>query len=138
MDGTVKQRFDFEKGVWGASMAISNRGDSVVVGLVGGPDLMCYSLVDKKTVCRVNGIEKGFGLRSISFTTDDSRVVVVGVKNIVIFDSKSGAIVERQEDSDAFSFGLPKYRTRIDRISHTRGTLPFFRGTWGMMRQLPD
>jgi WD40 repeat protein len=128
IDGTLKQRFDFEKGVWGASMGVSNKGDSVVLGLVGRRDLMCYSLVDKSPVWKVKGVENGLGLLSISFTTDDSRVVLAGVKNIVIFDSKSGAIVERQEDSGAFSFGLPKYRTRIDRISHTGRYVAFFQG----------
>lgn len=128
IDGTIKQRFDFEKGVWGASMAVSNKGDSVVLGLVGGPNLMCYSLVDKSSVWKMKGIEKGLGLSPISFTTDDHRVVVVGFKNIIIFDSKSGTIVERQEDSGAFSFGLPKYSTRIDRLSHTGRYAAFFQG----------
>jgi len=132
IDGTIKQRFDFEKGVWGASMAVSNKGDSVVLGLFGygRRDLMCYSLVEKSPVWTV-GIERGLGLIStspISFTTDDNRVVVVGFKNIIIFNSKSGAIVERQENSEAFSFGLPKYRTRIDRISHTGRYAAFFQG----------
>jgi WD40 repeat protein len=128
IDGSKTQRFDFEKGVWGASLAVSNKGDLVVLGLVGGPDLMCYSLIEKRPVWKVNGIEEGLGLSSISFTTDDSRVVVVGFKNIVIFDAKSGAILERQKDSDAFSFGLPKYRSRIDRISHTGRYAAFFQG----------
>jgi WD40 repeat protein len=128
IDGSKTQRFDFEKGVWGASIAVSNKGDSVVLGLVGGPDLMCFSLIEKRPVWKVSGIEKGFGLSSAAFTADDSRVVVVGFKTIVTFDSKSGAIVERQEDSEAFSFGLPKYRTRIDRISHTGRYAAFFQG----------
>lgn len=128
IDGTKTQTFDFEKGVWGASMAVSNKGDSVVLGLVGGPDLILYSLVEKRPVWKMKGIEKGLGLSSMSFTPDDNRVVVVGFKIIVIFDSKSGAIVERQEDSEAFSFGLPRYRSRIDQISRTGRYAAFFQG----------
>jgi WD40 repeat protein len=128
IDGTKTHTFDFEKGVWGASIAVSNKGDSVVLGLVGEPDLMLYSLIEKRPVWKVKGIEKGFGLSSVSFTPDDNRVVVVGFKNIVIFDSKSGAILQRQEDSEAFSFGLPRYRSRIDKISHTGRYAAFFQG----------
>jgi len=128
IDGTKTQTFDFEKGVWGASIAVSNKGDSVVLGLVGGPDLMLYSLVEKRPVWKMKGIEKVFGLSSASFTPDDNRVVVVGFKNIVILDSKSGSILERQEDSEAFSFGLPRYRTRIDQINRTGRYVAFFQG----------
>lgn len=128
IDGTKTQTFDFEKSVWGATMAVSNKGDSVVLGLVGEPDLMLYSLIEKRPVWKVKGIEKGFGLSSVSFTPDEIRVVVVGFKIIVIFDSKSGAILERREDSEAFSFGLPRYRSRIDKISHTGRYAAFFQG----------
>ena len=128
IDGTKTQTFDFEKGVWGATIAVSNKGDSVVLGMVGGPELMSYSLKDKRPVWKVKGIGKGFGLSSVSFTPDDNRVVVVGFKNIVVFDSKSGAILERQEDSEAFSFGLPRYRSRIEKISHTGRYAAFFQG----------
>jgi len=127
-DGTKTQTFDFEKGVWGASIAVSNKGDSAILGLVGEPDSIFYSLIEKRPFWKVKGIEKGFGLSSVSFTPDDNRVVVVGFKNIVVFDSKSGAILERQEDSEAFSFGLPRYRSRIDEISHTGRYAAFFQG----------
>ncbi len=127
IDGTIKQRFDFQKGVWGKSMAVSNKGSSVVLSLFGSGkrDLICYSLVEKSPVWAVRAIEKGLGGSSISFTSDDSRVVVVGFKNIGIFDSESGAIVE---DSGALSFGLPKYSTRLDRLSRTGRYAAFFQG----------
>jgi WD40 repeat protein len=128
MDGTKTQTFEFEKSVWGESIAASNKGDSVVLGLVGGPNLMLYSLIEKRPLWKMKGIEKTFGWSSVTFTPDDNRVVVVGFKNIVIFDSKSGAILERQEDSEAFSFGLPRYRSRIDKISHTGRYAAFFQG----------
>jgi WD40 repeat protein len=127
-DGKLKNIIDLGEGVWADSIAVSNDGRFIVAALLGKNETACYSLTEKKWLWKVKWLDKGVIGNSMLFTPDDRNVVVVGFRNIVTYDAKTGAIVQRQEDSDGFSAGFPNYRTRNNAISPSAKYATFFQG----------
>jgi WD40 repeat protein len=127
-DGTLKELLDLGKSEWVVSLAVSNDGNLLVASLLAARDIGCYSLTEKKWLWKVRWVGKGVADTAIRFTTDDRKVVVVGFRDIVIYNVKTGAILQRQEDSKAFSDGFPNYRTRIEAISPSARYVAFWQG----------
>jgi WD40 repeat protein len=127
-DGKLKDVLDLGKGEWASFLAVSNNGNLIVVGLLAKNEIACYSLTEKKWLWRVNWLDKGVVDIVMRFTTDDQKVVVVGFRNIVTYDAKTGAILQRQEDSEGFSDGFPNYRTRNNAISPSARYSAFWQG----------
>jgi len=127
-DGRLKEILDLGKREWADSIAVSNNGSLMVIGLLIKNEIACYSLTDKEWLWRVNWLDKGVVGNAMRFTPDDQKVVVVGFRNIVTYDAKTGAILQRQEDSEGFSAGLPRYRTRIEAISPSARYAAFWQG----------
>jgi WD40 repeat protein len=141
-DGKVKEALALGKGVWADSIAVSNNGSSIVTSLLGKNEIACYSLTERKWLWKVNWVEKGVVGNAMRFTNDDRKVVVVGARNILMYNALTGAILERQEDSKGFSNGFPHGRTRNNGISPSARYAAFWQGnlehgeTWWSSRNI--
>jgi len=127
-DGKLGEIIDLKKREWADSLAISNDGKLVAAALLGTKEIGCYSLKEKKWVWRRKSMEKGIAGDVMQFTLDDRKLVVVGFRNIVIYDTGTGAVLQKQEDSTGFSSGFPEYRTRINGISPSARYAAFWQG----------
>lgn len=126
-DGKLKEVIHLGEDDRADSLALSNDGNLMVAGLLSNK-IGCYSLKEEKWLWKIKWIEKGIVGNVMRFTADDLWVVVVGFKNIVIYDARTGAIIRRQEDFAGFSSGFPEYRTRINGISPSARYAAFWQG----------
>jgi WD40 repeat protein len=127
-DGNLVRVMDLGKGEWADSLAISNNGDHMSVTLLGSEKIGCYSLIERRWLWKAKWPEKGIVGNSMRFTPDDLRIIVVGFRNVVTYDARTGAILRRLEDREAFSGGFPEYRTRNNAISLTSKYAAFWQG----------
>jgi WD40 repeat protein len=115
--GNLKEVFDLGRGEWASSLAVSNGGDLIAIALLRENETGCYSLKERKWLWKVNWVEKATVGNAMRFTPDDRKLVVVGFRNIVTYDARTGAVFQNQEDSRGFSGGFPNYRAEIAALS---------------------
>jgi WD40 repeat protein len=127
-NGELKEVLDLGKNKWADALAISSDGGYIVASLIGAVEIGCYSLIDKEWLWKVKWVEEGVVGNAVRFAPNDRKVVVVGVRNIVTYDAKTGGILKRQEDSYGFSAGFPEYRTRFSTISPSARYAAFWQG----------
>jgi WD40 repeat protein len=128
VDGDLKDILDLGKGVWATSLAVSHNGSSIVVGMLVKDEIACYSITEKKWLWKVRWVEDGLIGNPMQFTPDDRKVIVLGARNIIAYDAKTGAILQRQVDAKRFSEGFPEYRTRNNGISASTKYAAFWQG----------
>jgi len=104
-DGKLKHVIKLDVREWAHSLTISHDGNSIVVSLLKSNEIGCYSIKDKKWLWKTKWIEKSVTGNSIQFTADDRRVIVLGFKNSVQFDARTGSILKKREDASRFSGG---------------------------------
>ena len=126
--GELKEVLYLGKGEWATSLAVSNDGCLIVVGLLAKNQIVLYSLKENRWLWKVNWVEKGLVGNPIRFTPDDRKLVVLGARNIVTYDAKTSTILQRLEDSKGFSGGFPNDRTRNHAISLSARYGAFWQG----------
>jgi WD40 repeat protein len=127
-EGTLKEVWDLGRHQWGGPIAVSNNGNLVVIEIFPKNETACYSLREKKWLWRVNWVERGVVGNDMRFTPDDRKLVVVGFKEIVTYDAKTGAILQRQQDSKGFCAGFSRFNTRSSAISQSARYAAFWQG----------
>ena len=119
-------------------IAISHDGKLIAVSFftltVG-----CYSLEDKKwlwTVKWVNG--ERHSPEELRFTRDNKKLIAVGEKNTVIYDAKTGDILERQTDplSDYDYIMSPTTRAVLSSSGRYLVTWHIYPMDYGVLRRL--
>jgi WD40 repeat protein len=116
-DGKLMKVLDLGEREWANSMAVSNNGNLVTIEISPKNKTACYSLKEQKWLWSVNWVGKSVVDNAIRFTPDDRKVVVVGFKNIVAYDSETGTILQNNEDSKGLCNGFPQFNTRNIAVS---------------------
>lgn len=141
-DGKLRDVLDLGKGEWASSLSVSNDGSSIAIALLDKSEIGCYSLAERKWLWKTKWVEKGLVDNPMGFAPNDQKLLVVGFRNIVTYDSKTGSILQMQEDSKGFSSGFPNYRTRNNTISPSTRYAAFWQGylehdeTWWSSRNI--
>lgn len=78
---------------------ISHDSKIIAVSFLHTPTVGCYSLKNKKWLWTVKWLgDERYSPQELTFTLDDKKLIAVGEKNTVIYDAKTGDILERQTE----------------------------------------
>lgn len=139
-NGNLKEVLDLGMRDWATSLAVGNGGDLIAIALLTKKEIGCYSPKERKWLWKVGRWLVDSPMR---FTPDDKKLVVLDVTEIVTYDARTGAVLQKQKDSKRFADGFPNYITRLEAISPSGRYAAFWHGyplphgeTWGSSRNI--
>jgi WD40 repeat protein len=81
---------------WSSSLALSPDGNNIAVTWLKSKGIGCYSIKENRWMWKKK-LEGDIVDRSIQFTADSNRLIVLGWQGILTYDARTGDILKKQE-----------------------------------------